>query len=51
MIRQEYSILESIDAANQHAESHEEEEQSIIDKIVTICCALYSCCPSVVSCE
>ena len=50
VVRQKYSILESQLPVN-FIMCSEGEEHSIIDKIVTVCCALCNCCESVVNFE
>lgn len=49
LVRQKYTILQSTIPINLIMCSDETEEDSVIDKIVTICCALCNCCTSVVS--
>ena len=46
VVRQKYSILSSL-----YNVCSENEGISVIDKVVTICCALCNCCDSVVSFE
>ena len=50
VIQQKYTILESRLPINMIM-CDEGEDCSIIDKIVTVCCALCNCCESVVSFE
>ena len=50
VIRQKYTILESTLPINMII-CDEEEDFSVIDKIVTVCCALCNCCDSVVNFE
>ena len=50
VIRQKYSILESTLPINMLM-CNEGDDQSFIDKIVTVCCSLCNCCPSVVNFE
>ena len=50
VIRQRYTILESTLPINMIM-CDEEDDFSIIDKIVTVCCALCNCCDSVVNFE
>ena len=50
VIRQKYTILQSRLPINMIM-CAEEEDISIIDKVITVCCALCNCCESVVSFE
>ena len=50
VIRQKYTILESTLPINMITRN-QEEDLSIIDKIVTVCCALCNCCDSVFNFE
>ena len=47
MIRQKYTVLQSTFPINMLM-CQEEETESTLDKIVTVCCALCNCCDSVV---
>ena len=48
VVRQKYTILQSTLPIN-FIMCSETEENSVIDKVVTVCCALCNCCDSVVS--
>ena len=48
VLKQKYTILESCLPIN-FMEGTEEDTRSLIDRIVTVCCALCNCCESVVN--